>query len=106
MIECICVNSKDKPKEINLSEWIQEGFKYHITHVFIQRNQGNIQGVHLKEVKLTVKSKPYETYKMSRFGILEVNMPVLIEMIKTCSELDNIDISKLIEESQLEIIEQ
>lgn len=103
MIECLCINGKEKPKEVPLQNWIQEGFKYHITHVHYHPKQG-ISGVDLAEVKLPPDC-PYETFKLSRFGITLDNLEKLIQMIKNCSELNSFQIDKLIEESKLEVLE-
>lgn len=106
MIRAICINDKKKPKEVQKNEWIQEGVWYNITHIYIQRNQGNIQGCELKEVKLTFRSAPYETYALYRFGILDEDMPKFIELCKACTKLDEVDIKKLIEESELQTVEK
>ncbi len=103
MVETTCINSKDKPFEIPLQNWIQEGFKYNITHVYFHPVQG-ISGVDLKEVKLDESCYPYETFKLSRFAITQEGLLQLIEMIKDCSELNSFQIDKLIEESKLEIL--
>lgn len=99
MIECICIDSKNKPEEIPLGRWIQEGFKYHITHVFYHPDQG-IQGCTLHEVRLT-GCLPYTSYRLSRFAMTQENLLLLMEMIKDCSELNDLDISELIKGSEL-----
>lgn len=104
MIPCICIDAKNMPKEIYLGEWLTEGMKYHIIHVYYHPNQG-IQACGLKEVRLTKKSSPYETYKLSRFSVTQEGLNLLIQMIKDCSELNDIDIFKLIEESELQVKE-
>ena len=103
MIECLCINAENKPKEVHPGQWLQKGFKYHITHVYYHPNQG-IQGCSLKEVRLGKESAPFETYRLSRFGVTEENLEKLIQMVRDCSELNDFDIHNLIEESKLEII--
>lgn len=103
MVEVLCINSKDKPDEIPLSRWIQKDFKYNITHIYFHPNQG-IQGVDLAEVKLTPECYPYVTYKLSRFGVTLENLEKLRQLAKDCTELNEIDINKLLEESELEVL--
>jgi hypothetical protein len=103
-IECICIDGKNRPPEVFPQKWINEGTKYHIVHVSYHPNQG-IQGVYLKEVNLK-HCEPYDTYRLNRFAIREEDLPKLIELMKACTELNEINIKQLIEESQLEIINQ
>lgn len=105
MIPVICIDDKLKPIEVLKEEWIKEGNKYHITHVFYHPNQG-VQGVELKEIRLTERSKPFESYGIWRFAIDVKDLPALIEMIKNCTELNDVDIQKLIEESKLQQIDR
>lgn len=101
MIPCICINDKEKPEEVCPTEWVKQGNEYNITHVYFHPMQG-IQGCELKEVKLTQKSYPYEAYALSRFGVTPENMERLIQMMLDCSELNKVDIEKLLEESKLQ----
>lgn len=105
MVKCICLDDQYKPDTIPDSMWIKEGEWYHITLVFFHTMQG-IKGVHLKEVSIT-GCPPYETYRLDRFGFTEEGLQALIKLAIECKELDqvDIDIEKLIEESQLEIVE-
>lgn len=105
MIECVCIDAGSKPKEVHLGQWLQQGFKYHITHVYYQPKQG-IQGCALKEVRLGKESAPYETYRLSRFAVTKDNLDKLMQMMKDCSELNDFDITELIRESELKITEK
>lgn len=104
MIECICIDSKNKPKEIPLSKWIQKDMKYHITHVWFHPGQG-IQGVNLYEVRLGDESIPYASFRLSRFAVTEQGLKQIIQMMKDCSELNDVDINVLIKESELVVQE-
>ncbi|MCE3278059.1 MAG: hypothetical protein K0S44_250 [Bacteroidetes bacterium] len=103
MVPCICIDAKNKPTEIPNGMWISEGFEYHITHVYFLTKQ-QIQGVLLQEVKLK-GCKPYETYRLNRFAFTQEALEKLIELIKACTELNHIDVAKLVEECQLTTIE-
>src|SRR5688500_18975717 len=102
MINCICIDDTKRPKEIPADKWIKKEEEYKITHVYIHVNQGGIQGVTLYEKPLDESCKPYESFRLSRFAININDLPAFIELCKDCSELDEVDIKKLIEESELQ----
>ena len=101
MIKCLCINDKNRPQEILPQNWIQEGIQYHIIHIYKQMNisQKGIQGVELLEVK--TKSTVYNCYKLSRFAIFLEDLPKLFQMMKDCTELNDVDINELISECEL-----
>lgn len=103
-VPCICINAKNRPKEVPPQMWISEGIEYRITHIYYMKKQG-IQGVLLKEVQIK-NCPPYEAYQLQRFAFAEENFKKLIELISLCTELNNVDIEKLLEESNLEILEK
>ena len=90
--------------QIEIFNWIKKEETYHITHIYYHPNQG-IQGCSLYEKPLGEDCAPYESFKLSRFAISADDLEKLIELIKNCTELNDIDIKTLIEESQLEIVE-
>lgn len=104
MIKCICIDDANKPVEISSSNWIKKEETYHITHIYYHPNQG-IQGCSLYEKPLGEDCYPYESFKLSRFGISIDDLEKFIEFMKLCTELNDVDIKTLIEESQLELIE-
>lgn len=106
MIPCICIDDANRPESIPTSKWVKKGEEYHITHVYIHLLQeGGIQGVSLYEKPLDESCAPYESFRITRFAFTEEGLKRLIELMKLCSELDDVDIQKLIEESELEIHE-
>lgn len=109
MIEVVCINDKNRPKEIPASDWVKEGEKYHITHVSIQVNQIEngqpVLGCDLYEKPLSLeKHKPYECWRFARFGVDQENLQALIELIQDCYNLPKDEINTLIEESELQQI--
>ncbi|MES2395830.1 MAG: hypothetical protein V4549_07495 [Bacteroidota bacterium] len=104
MIPAVCIDSDNKPEEVDLSEWINKGANYHITHIWFHPHQG-VQGCSLKEVRLTEKSDPYRTFALKRFAVTAEAMQKLVQMMRDCSELNDFDIYKLIRESELETVE-
>lgn len=104
-VPCICINAKNRPKEVPPQMWISEGMEYTITHVAVMLKQNRLQGCLLKEVQLK-GCDPYEYYALARFGVTLENLEKLMELISLCTELNHVDIEKLLEESNLEILEK
>lgn len=103
MIKCICINNKNRPFEIPSKDWVVENDIYKITHIFYHPNQG-IQGVSLYEKPLNETHKPYESFMLNRFAILESDLEKFIELMKNCTGLDDVDIESLIEQLELETV--
>ena len=101
-VPCLCINDKNKPNEILPENWIIEGTKYTINYVYYYPHLG-LQGVTLNEVQ--TKSEKYNAYRLDRFAFTQDGLDQLIELMKECTELGKIDIMKLIEESNLELID-
>lgn len=102
-IPCICIDARNKPDIIPLKNWINKGLEYHITHVYYYSKQG-IQSVTLDEVRLGPESAPYEGYALSRFAFTPENLYKLIELMKLCTELNEVSIKQLLEESNVQLI--
>ena len=102
-IYCICIDDKHKPLEIPSSRWVKEGDEYHIVHVYNQQQQKGIKGVELSEFDIS-DCVPYNCYRLDRFAFTKENIHKLIQMMQDCTELDNIDISSIVE--KLTSIEQ
>lgn len=96
-IRCICVDAKNKPKEIPTKKWVVEQEKYTITHIFKHPNQNNIQGVELAEINLN-GCHPYESYKLSRFIVNMEDFDKLLEMLKDCTDLNDIEIDSFVKD--------
>lgn len=105
MIETICLDSSGRPAEVFEGEWVTKGMRYNITHVYWHEKQG-IQGCALREVQMTGRSLPYVSYRLNRFGFTQEGLNQLIEMIKNCSDLNDFDVMKAIEEADLELVEK
>ncbi len=102
-IECVCIDDAEKPKEIPYNKWVKKDETYHVTHVFVMRNQNNIQGCELAEFDISMHT-PYNCYRLSRFAFTMENLLKLIEMIKDCDEmntLEDLDIQRIVEEIEI-----
>lgn len=103
-VECYCADAKNKPVIIPLNKWVIEGEKYHIIHVGTTIGS-KIPTVTLSEIHLGKEYYPYEGFKLNRFAFTVEGLKQLIELMKSCSELNKVNIDELIEESNLEILE-
>jgi hypothetical protein len=101
MVRALAINDKNKPSEIPSNKWITKDKEYHITYVYWHPNQG-VQGVDLKEINLEGCDK-YSTFKLDRFGIHQDDIEAFKELCSACTEMNDVDILKLIEE--VEIVE-
>lgn len=102
-IPCYCIDDSNRPIEIPIGKWVVAEQKYHITHVYHQHQQKGIKGVELSEFDIS-DCVPYNCYRLDRFAFTEENIQKLIELMQDCTELDNIDISSIVE--KLTSIEQ
>lgn len=102
MIPCICINDKDRPKEIPASQWVKQGGEYHITFIAYCLPQ-KLLAFSLYERPL-VGTDPYEYFNAERFGIHEKDLEAFKQMCKDTRELDDFDVMEAIENSSLELI--
>lgn len=101
-VPCLCINNKQRPKEVLPQNWINEGTEYTINYVYYHPHQG-IQGVTLNEVQ--TKSIEYSSYRLDRFAFTKEGIEQLIALMDECTELGKVNIEELIKESNLELIE-
>jgi hypothetical protein len=101
MVRCICIDSKNRPHEIPKSMWIKTDELYKITHIFYHPNQG-IQGVSIYEKPLDETCAPYESFRLSRFAILIEDLDKFIELIKSCTDLNDVQIEELMTEIEFD----
>src|SRR5690606_5769058 len=99
-IKCVCADDSDRPKEIPESKWPKKGNEYHVTHIFLMKNQGNIKGCELAEFDISM-CHPYNCYRLSRFAFTEEDFLKLLAMIKRCDKLNefsDLDIQRLVDD--------
>lgn len=101
-IGCVCVNDQDKPNAIPSDKWVVKNKPYTITWIYKQINQKGIQGVTLAEHDISMYA-PYNCYRLDRFAIHKDDIDSLIELMKLCTEMSDVDIKELVEE--LETVE-
>ena len=82
MSRVICINSKNRPNEVGLSYWIEEGKEYTVINEFI--DMLGIPLYQLAEVDITLSGTQYKVYATYRFAPIEnVN-----KVVKQYQEVD------------------
>ena len=71
-MKVICIDADNKPQNVPVEEWVQEGDMYTVTRIVKMGLQKDIYGFLLKEVQLSSRSFPYELYDASRFLPIEL----------------------------------
>ena len=108
MIPCICIDDSNRPKEIPESDWVKKGENYNITFVSIHINQIEegipVQGCDIYEKPLSLeKHNPYESFRLSRFGVTIQNLLKLIELMNQCYELPkDLNVEELLKKAGLQ----
>ena len=92
MIEAICANDSNRPKEIPLDKWIVKGKTYHITYTVWSITSKKL-GVHLDEIFLDESCSPYGYFAASRL--------LLMQLIQDCDDTA-FSMEELLEQTILE----
>jgi len=71
-MKVICIDADNKPQNVPVVEWVQEGDMYTVTRIVKMGLQKDIYGFLLKEIQLSSKSFPYELYNASRFLPIDI----------------------------------
>lgn len=100
MVKCICVNDKNRPKEIPPSKWIKKDEEYHVIYTVTVLPQKQL-AFHLAEISLDECCVPYEYFLANRFGFTEENLLLLMELIKDCSDIE-FSMDELLEQTSIE----
>ena len=95
MIECICINDKDKSDLIPQEKWIVEGLVYHITEVMAMTKQGGLLGCILAEIDLTTLELEFEYFRLDRFAIHVEDFSALNKLVQDFKELNDIPDSQI-----------
>ena len=102
MIECICIDDKNKPKEIPSRKWVKAGEQYHVIFTCTVLPQ-KLLAFQLAEIELTDAELPYEYFNSNRFAFTEENLLKLIELIKDCNDID-FSMDELLKQTELETV--
>jgi len=101
MVRVICIDDKNKPSIIPQSKWVKEEEEYNVIRVLnsLHENSKNVLMFDLAEKDITMY-EPYGYFKASRFAIHKDDIEKLEELIKMCTELNDVDISILTREME------
>jgi hypothetical protein len=100
MVECICIDDSNRPKEIAVNKWVKKGNKYNVIYTVRVLPQNEV-GVVLSEIELTDNELPYEYFLLKRFAFTEDNLMKLVSLIKDCTDTD-FSVEELLKQTQLE----
>lgn len=100
MIPCICINDKNRPREIPKEKWIKEGHEYNVIYTVTVLPQKQL-AFHLAEISLDECCVPFEYFLANRFGFTPENLMLLMELIKDCSEVD-FSMEELLQQTSIE----
>jgi hypothetical protein len=100
MVEAICINDKNYPKELPENKRPKLGEPYHVIYTLTVLPQKQLAFL-LHEIELTENEKPYEYFLANRFAFTLENLLKLRELIKDCTESD-FDVNELMEQCQLQ----
>lgn len=97
MIKCICIDDKNRPKEIPENKWVKEGEEYTVIFTLFVLPQKKL-AIQVNEINLDESCEPYTFFLASRFAFRVEDMEMLIEFIWECNEV-NISIKDLMEQT-------
>lgn len=99
MVKCICINDKNRPKEIPKNKWVVKDKEYEVIFTCTVLPQ-KILAFQLAEIELTDEHLPYEYFKADRFGFTEENLLLLQELIKDCEGI-TFSMDELLEQTKI-----
>lgn len=99
MIECICIDDKNKPSTIPPNKWIKKDTKYNIIAARVVLPQKQL-AVQLLEISLDESCAPFTYFLGRRFVIKEDDMINLIELIEETISIDK-SIKEMLKEEEL-----
>ena len=66
-MKVICINDRNRPKQVPIEKWIKEGEMYTVTKTTLMNIQRNKIGFKLAEIELDQSCFPYEYFSADRF---------------------------------------
>jgi hypothetical protein len=104
MVEVICINDENRPKEIKIHKWIKEGEKYNViftcTAFLDAAHTKRTLAFQLAEIDLGDDELPYEYIAAHRFAMTKENLLLLQQLIKDCEDTD-FSLDELMEQTHL-----
>lgn len=103
MIECRCIDDKNRPSDLPLSKWVKEEEKYHITFVTLCLPQ-KVFGYSLYEKPLGPECSPYEYFISTRFAVKKEDIEKIIQLYNDIAgvALSETQVKEILENSNLQ----
>lgn len=97
MIKCICIDDTNKPSVIPKEKWIEKDKEYHITYIYVMKNQiqFGIQGCDIAEIDIS-DYHPYNCFRLSRFAFSVDDLEALINIMIECGKMNNVSMDDLL----------
>ena len=87
MIQCLCINDRNKPTQIPQDKWIEMGKEYTLLFSMTVLPQKQL-AFQLNEIDLDDSCSPYEWFLANRFAFRKEDLQRLIEFIQECNHID------------------
>jgi hypothetical protein len=95
MCRAICINDKERPKEIPVEKWIKENEEYTIIWVYYSI-PSKTMAFELAEITLDETCTPYSSFSAKRFAIHKDDLEEFLQLMKDCTEFNDVDVNELI----------
>lgn len=99
MIQCICINDKNRPSKIPVTKWVKKGEQYTVIFTLMVKPQ-NTLAVQLEEIDLDESCMPYSFFLANRFAFRNEDIGKLIDFIEECTKVD-ISIKELMKQTSI-----
>ncbi len=103
-IKLVCLDDRNIPIGVPKSKYVKEGNEYTLLFIYWMPNQ-KCQGFELAEIEFGEDCGKYICYRGNRFGIRAEDLEAFLQMCKDCSQLDDLNIEQVLEETELQLIE-
>lgn len=100
MVECICIDDKNRPKEIPINKWVKAGKHYTVIYTITVLPQKQL-AFHLDEIELDESCHPYEYFLAKRFAFTNDGLNQLMELINDCNETA-FSLDELLEQTKIQ----
>jgi hypothetical protein len=100
MARCICINDKNRPKEIPSNQWVEHSKEYNIIDIQVLNKQNKILGVQLEEIDLDENNHPYYFFRLDRFLVRHNDLDLFMAIFRASQEVTEL----ITEQEILELI--
>jgi hypothetical protein len=99
MIQCLCINDENRPKEIPESKWVKKGEVYSIIFAIVVLPQRQL-ALQIDELDLDESCMPYEYFLANRFTFRLEDISKLHEFIDECGQT-NLTIQEIMQQTEV-----